>query len=329
MRNSNSPSRRAVLALAATACLPAARAQAAWPDRPLKLIVPFAPGASVDSVARFLGGMLSARLGQPVVVENRAGAGGMVGTAFVAGQPADGYTLLMQATPYVAAPLVTATTRKPPYDPAKDLQPVALVGTGPLMVVVSSELKVNSLRELIELARAKPQSVNYGSAGTGTVNHLGAEMFASVAGVKLTHVPFNGLGPALTALLGGTVQVLVASLPSVLPHVRSGKMRALAVTGTQRSPIVPDVPAAAEAGLAGFELETWWGVLGPVGIPAPVLKRLNEEINAVLATPDLRELLARDGAVPRPGSPDDFAGLIRAEIPRLRKVIQDARIVGE
>jgi tripartite-type tricarboxylate transporter receptor subunit TctC len=334
MPNPIHSTRRAVLAagasVVAAALLPRpAQAQAAWPAKPIKMIVPFGPGASTDTVARFAAAKLSARLGQQIVVENKVGAGGIIGTTFVAGQPADGYTLLFQSSPYMTAPLLASASKKPSYDPVKDLQAVGMVGAGPFMIVVGNDVKANSLRELIDLAKAKPGSISYGSAGVGTFNHLGGELFALMANIKLLHVPYTGLGPAITDFLGGNTQMLVASFPAALPHVRAGKMRALAVTGAQRSPLMPELPTMAEAGVPGYNLEAWWGMFAPPGLPAPILKRLNDELNAVLAMPDTMELLARDGATPRPGSPEDFMNLIRTEVTRWRKVIQDARIVSE
>ncbi len=322
-------SRRALLAagagLAASGWLPlAAQAQGAWPQKPIRLIVPFGPGASTDTVARFVAAKLATRLGQPIVVENKLGAGGIIGTTYVAGQPADGYTLLFQSSPYMTAPLLKVT---PPYDPTQDLQPVGMVGSGPFMIVIGNDVGASNLREFIELARSKPMS--YGSAGIGTINHLGGELFNRVAKVQLLHVPYSGLGPALSDFLGGRTQMLVASFPSVLAQVRSGRMRALAVTGDQRSPLMPELPTVAEAGLPGYHVDSWWGLLGPRGLPAPILKRLNDELNAVLVTPDARDLLARDGAKPRPGSPEDFAAAIRTEVPRWRQLIREAGIASE
>lgn len=301
-----------------------ALAEGAWPQRPIRLIVPFGTGASTDTVARFVAAKLSDRLGQQVIVENKVGAGGIIGTTYVAGQPADGYTFLFQSSPYMTAPLLK---KAPPYDPTRDLLPVGMVGSGPFMIVIGNSVKATSLREFIELARVKPMS--YGSAGVGTINHLGGELFNRMAGVKLLHVPYTGLGAAITDFLGGTTQMLVASFPAALPHVRAGKMRALAVTGEQRSPLVPDLPTVAEAGLPGYRVDSWWGLLAPRGLPAPILKRMNEELNAILATPDARELLARDGATPRPGSPEDFALAISTEVPRWRQLIQEARISSD
>lgn len=320
-----SPTRRTLLAACAGLAAPAwLRAQGAWPLKPIRLIVPFGPGASTDTVARFVATKLSARLGQPVVVENKLGAGGIVGTTYVAGQPADGYTLLFQSSPYMTAPLLKNPA---PYDPTADLAPVGMVGSGPFVVVIGNDVPATSLREFIALACSKPMS--YGSAGVGTINHLGGELFNHLAQVKLLHVPYTGLGAAITDFLGGRTQMLVASLPAALPHVRGGRMRALAVTGTERSALMPELPTAAEAGLPGYQVDSWWGLLGPRHLPAPIVQRLNAELNAVLAMPDASELLARDGARPRPGSPDDFARAIATEVPRWRQLVQAAGITSD
>jgi tripartite-type tricarboxylate transporter receptor subunit TctC len=335
MRVVNLVSRRDLLVAAASVAAAGwapslARAQAAWPtERPIKMIVPFSPGASTDTLARYVANVLAARLGQAIVVENKVGAGGAIGTAYVAGQPADGYTLLFQTNPFVSAPMLIGGNKKPPYDPEKDLQPIGEVGTAPLMVVVANDLQATTLRGFLDLARARPAGISYGSAGVGTINHLAAELLASMARIKLLHVPYKGLGPAITDLLGGNVQMIVASFPSVLSHVRAGKMRALAVTGAQRSQLVPELPTVAEAGLSAYEIEAWWGLLGPAGLPAAVVKRLNDELAALLMSPASIELLARDGAIPRPGRPEDFGNMIHADVPRWRKLIQEAHITAD
>jgi tripartite-type tricarboxylate transporter receptor subunit TctC len=322
-----SATRRAVVAAIATGAFAgAARAQAPWPARPIRIVVPFAPGASVDTIARVLAPKLGARLGVPVVVENRAGAGGMTGTAHVAAQPADGLTLLFTANPFVIAPLLVPAGQRPPYDPGKDLQPIAQVAAAPMIVVVANDLGVATLRELVAAARANPQGIAYGSAGVGTINHLAAEMLARMAQMQLLHVPYGGLGPAMTGLLGGQVKVMVGSFPSLLPLVRDGRVRALAVTGAARSSLVPDLPTVTEAGVPGYEIEAWWGFFGPAALPEPITARLNAEVNALLSTPEVLDLLARDGASPRPGSAQDFARLIQADIPRLQRLISDAAI---
>ncbi len=331
MRFPNRLVRRALLVTSATAIVASllsapVHAQAPWPNRPIKLIVPFPPGASNDNIARVLGNKLTARLGQTVVVENKIGAGGNIGTAYVAHQPADGYTLLLASNPLVMANLTGETSKTPPFDAVKDFQPIGLIGAAPFIVAVANDFNAKNLPEFINLARAKPLDINYGSGGYGSTGHLGVELIASLANIKLTHVPYAGLAPAITGLLNGSVQMVLASFPGGSPQVRAGKMRALAVTGRQRSALMPEVATAAEAGLPGFDMEAWWGLAGPAGLPAPVIKRLNEELNFILTTPEMVELLARDGAIGKPGKPEDFSRLIRSELARWPQVIKDARI---
>jgi tripartite-type tricarboxylate transporter receptor subunit TctC len=320
---STSVTRRALLA-AASILLPLhASAQAQWPSKPIKIVVPFTPGGSNDNMARVLAAKLGARLGQSVIVDNKGGSGGTIGTDFVAKSPADGYTLLFASTSITTN---AASGKKLPYDPVKDLQPIGMVATSPFAVVVSNDLKVSTLREFIALARAKPKSINYGSAGIGGINHLGTELLASEAKVQLVHVPYKGIGPAFTDLMGGSLQMLLPTLASVTQHVRGGKMRGLAVTGAQRSPLAPEIPTVSEAGLPGFQLEAWFGLLGPAKLPASVVKRLNDELNAVLALPDVKEVLASEGATPHPGTPEAFASLIRSDLARWSRLVKEANI---
>jgi tripartite-type tricarboxylate transporter receptor subunit TctC len=321
---SNRLTRRIVLAAGLSALLFApASAPGEWPNRSIKLIVPFAPGASNDILARVLADKLGARLGQTVIVENKAGAGGTIGTDFVAKSAPDGGTLLFAS---ISLTTNAAIRAKLPYDPLKDLQPIGEVGAGPLVVVVSNELKVKTLPEFIALARAKPKSFNYGSAGVGGINHLGAELLAAAADVQLVHIPYNGMSPAFNDLMAGNLQILVSTIASAAQHIHTGTMRGLAVTGAQRSPLAPELPTVAEAGVPGFRLEGWWGLLGPAGLPPPVVKRLNEELNAVLALPDVRDALAREAATPTPRTPEEFGQLVASELVRWKQVVKDAHI---
>ena len=320
-----SVTRRALLAAAAaSALLPLhAGTQAQWPNKPLRLIVPFAPGGSNDNIARVLAAKLGARLGQPVIVDNKGGGGGTIGTDFVAKSPADGYTLL-----FVSGSIATnaASGKKLPYDPLKDLEPIGGIAASPFVVVVANDVKATTLKEFIDLARAKPKSISYGTAGIGGINHLGTELFASAARVQLTHVPYKGIGPAFIDLMGGSLQMVLPTLASVTPHIRAGKMRGLAVTSVQRSPLMPEIPTANEAGLPGFKLEVWFGLLGPAHMPAGVVKRLNEGLNAVLALPEVKEVLAREGATPQPSAPEEFENVIKSDIARWTRLIKDTGI---
>jgi tripartite-type tricarboxylate transporter receptor subunit TctC len=313
--------------LGAAALMPQlAQAQTAWPSRPIKIVVPFPPGGSNDILARVIADKLGTRLGQPIIIDNKGGAAGTIGTDLVAKAPADGHTLL-----FASGSITTnaAAGKKLPYDLLRDLQPIGRVATGPYVVVVSNDLKATTLREFIDLARATPKRIHYGSPGVGGMNHLGTELFASAAKVELVHVPYKGIGPAFNDLAGGTIQMALPSLASMMPQLRGGRMRALAITTAQRSPLAPELPTVSEAGIPGFEFEVWWALLGPAGMPQAVVRRLNEELNAVLAMPDVRETLGREGALPRPSTPEEVRSAIRSDIARWAKLIKDARIPME
>jgi tripartite-type tricarboxylate transporter receptor subunit TctC len=304
--------------------VPPLRAQARFPGRPIRLIIPFAPGGSNDIIGRALAAQLTQRLGQTVVVENKGGSGGTIGTDMVAKAAPDGHTLLFAS---VSITTNAASKTNLPYDLVKDFQPIGMVATTPFAVVVSNKLEAQTLKEFFELARRKPKAITYGSAGIGGINHLGTELLAQAGGMQLLHIPYKGIGPAFTDVMGGNLQMLLPTVASVVQQVRAGRMRALAVTSAERSPLVPDWPTTAEAGLPGFALEAWFGLLGPASLPADVLARLNMELNHVLGQADFKEVLLRDGAVARPSTPEAFGELVRTDIGRWAKVIRDSGIM--
>lgn len=305
------------------ACPQSASAQS-YPTRPIKLIVPFAPGGGNDTVARTIGQRLAALLGQPVVVENRAGAGGVLGAEVAAKAPPDGYTLFLGGVgSQVINPSLHAHLS---YDAAKDFTPVALLASAPLVLVVHPSVPASSVKELIALARAKPGQLNYASNGNGSSSHLAALMFDSMAGVEMVHVPYKGLAPALTDLLSGQVQLMFSSVVAIVPHIKSGSLKPLGVSGAKRLSLMPDLPTIAEAGVPGYSTSSWYGILVPAGTPHDIVMRLNKEINVVLRDPEVRRALANDGADPVGGTPEEFAAYINTETARLGKLVKDARI---
>ena len=300
-------------------CVAASAAAQAFPNRPLRMIVPYAPGGGVDIVARAVSQELSKRLGQPVIVENRTGAGSNIGSDFVAKSAPDGYTLLM-ASP--ANAINMSLYRKMPYDTQRDLAPLALVGAVPSVLVAGPSLPAKTVAEIVALARAKPGSLSYGSGGSGTSEHLSAEMFKAVAGIELLHVPYKGGANAMTDVIGGQISMMFSNLLGAVSHIRSGKLRAIAVADSRRSPSLPEVPTFAEAGYKDFEVSVWWGVMAPAGTPAPTVAQLNREIVASLATPELRERLDGMGARTIGGTPDEFRAFVAAEIGRWARAVE-------
>src|SRR5580698_1356939 len=288
MRNCNIWLGAAAIALASTGALDRAAAQT-YPDRTITLVIPFAPGGSTSIVGRVIADKMSQLLGQSIVVDNRAGAGGTVGTKYVAKSDPDGYTILLGYTGTLA--IGPSLYKDVGYDPRKDFAPVGMIGNAPSAVVVHPSFQVKSIPELIAYARANPGKVNFGSAGVGSVNHITGEYFARSAGITLQHIPYKGTGPALTDLLGGHIPMALAPIPPVHANVEAGLLRALAVTGKTRSALMPDVPTIAETGLTGFEASLYYGLVAPAGTPQPVIDRLNRELKAALASDEVKKQL--------------------------------------
>ncbi|MEO7729273.1 MAG: tripartite tricarboxylate transporter substrate binding protein [Burkholderiales bacterium] len=312
----------------------AARAQAAapartttgdYPTKPVRMIVPSAPGGGTDIVARVIAQGLSEAWGQTVVVDNRGGAGGTAGVTVAAKASApDGYTLLLGSNGHLS--FAPAVNRHLPYDPQKDLAPVSLVAQQPFVAGVFAGLPVNSMKEFIAYAKSRPGALSYGSGGSGSASHLGTELLQLIAGFKMLHVPYKGTGPGVAALLSGEIQFLLAGIATIMPHSRSGKLKALAVTGATRSKAAPDVPTVAEAGVAGYEFVVWYGVMAPGGTPAPIIAKINAEIARILRSPATSERYAAAGLDPVSNSPAEFAALLKQEIPKWQLVVKAANI---
>ncbi|MGO4303435.1 tripartite tricarboxylate transporter substrate binding protein [Cupriavidus sp. RAF12] len=280
--------------LAALAALPLlATAQPNYPARPITLIVPFAAGGGTDSIARDIAKNMADRLHQPVVIDNRGGAGGALGADMVAKAKPDGYTLLFATSTFATNAAIEARL---PYDPVKDFSPVAMIGRGPLLVVTSKELGVKNVSQLIAAAKARPEGLNFCSAGNGSINHLAGEMFRQKVGLNMTHVPFKGSGPATVELLAGRIDVFFATVPTILSYVHAGKVPVLAVTSARRSALFPNVPTMAEAGVPGLDITTWWGVLAPANTPAQIVDALNRAVNDAAAAEPVKARLVQEGA---------------------------------
>ena len=314
---------RIALCLLTIAALPTGAQVPAYPNAPLRMIVAYPPGAANDFLARTLGQKLAEEWKQPVVVENRPGASGIIGSESVAKAAADGYTLLLGSVTLVILP---SLYDKMPFDPLKDLSAIAMVGYGPLLVVVHPSLPVKSIAELIAYAKANPGKLSYGTAGSGTSVHIAVEMFKKMAGIDIVHVPYKGSSAAMMDLIGGQTHLMMDVIPSALPQVKAGKVRVLAVTGAKRMSDLPDVPTVAESGLPGFDVAAWWGVLGPSGIPQPVLDKLNSTINRLLETPEMRQTLAGRGLEAAPMSPAEFDRVMRQDALRFGAVVKEVGI---
>jgi tripartite-type tricarboxylate transporter receptor subunit TctC len=320
---------RAIWCAGFLCCFASAVLAQEYPTKPIRLVIPYPPGGSTDIVGRIIGQKLTENWGQPVIVDNRAGASAILGTDIVAKAPPDGYTvLLIGAGPYVINPSLFA---KLPYDSLKDLTPITLVAKFPLLLLTHPSLQVDSVKDLINVMKSKREGFAYASIGIGTPSHLAMELFKSMAGVeKLVHVPYSGSGTAHTALLGG--QAALAMFDSVLSsfqHVKSGKEKAIAVSAAQRLASLPDVPTVAEAGLPGFEADTWNGLVAPAGTPQGVILKLNREFTRILKMPDVQSRLVAQGAIPGGNTPQEFAAFVKAEIAKWGKVIRDANVRPE
>ena len=300
-------------------------ADESYPSRPVKMIVPVAAGGGTDFTARTLAEKLGVALGQPVVVENRPGASGSLGVQQAAAASPDGYTLVMPITSFPINP----SLRKLPFDTIKDFAPVVLAGTLPLVLVVNPDVPAKSVAELIALARSKPLGINFANSGNGTTAHLAGELFNRMAGTQMVSVNYKGGGPAVSDLLGGHVQVYFSTIPSVVQHIQAGKLRALAVTGKERSPEMPDIPTVAESGLPDFEVTAWFGIFAPAQTPQPVVARLNAELVKILAMADVREKLANHGVEPGGGSPESLGRFLVSEVAKWGDVVREAGIRTE
>jgi tripartite-type tricarboxylate transporter receptor subunit TctC len=321
----NTLTKAMILALGTLASHPAL-AQA-YPAKPIRLVVPFPPGGSTDIVARIVAQKLSDRLGQQVVVENRGGAGGTIGAEAVAKAAPDGYTLVLGTTStHAVAPNVYA---KIGYDPVKDFAPISLVAVTPYLLVVNPSMNVKSLPEFVGYVKARPGKLNYASAGTGSTTHLAMEMLKDAAGLYIVHIPYNGNGPAGTAVIAGQVEILFGSLPAVLPHAKSGRVRPIAVGTPKRSPSLPEVPTVAESGFPGFDASLWLAVMAPAGTPAPVVDRLHKEIVAAIATPDAADALSKAGAEPITSTPAELAAMVKDGVDKYAKVVKQAGVKAE
>ena len=301
--------------------------QGAYPVKPIRMIVPFSPGGTSDTLARILGQKLTQAWGQQVVVDFRPGASGIIGTEIAMRAPADGYTLMhANMSQFAINPSLYARL---PYQALRDFAPLGLVATAPQLMVVNPALPSKSVKELIELARARPGTLNFGSGGAGTLAYVGGEMFKAATGVDMVHVSYKGTILALTDLLGGQVQLLFSDMPIALPHAKTGKLRALAVTGAQRTPLVPDMPTVAESGVPGFALVNWWGILAPRGVPGGIAAQLAAEIARAHALPDLRERYASLGVEATSSTPGQFARYIESEQARFAHLLQAAGVKAQ
>ena len=316
--------RSAILGLLLALFAALASAQS-YPGKPVRLIIPFPPGASNDIVGRMIATQLSERLGKPVIVDNRGGAGGLIGTEAAANSPPDGYTLLLVSLGYA----FNASLYKLPYDPATAFAPVALLGAGPVVLVVNSKLPVNSVKELLALAKEKPGQLHYVSGGIGSFQHLTGALFKLQSGADIVHVPFKGAAPAMMDVVAGNTEIAIGTIILMLPQIKAGRLKALGVGSTKRLAFLPDVPTIAEAGVPGYEANNWWGVVVPTGTPAAIIGRLHKELTVVLASAETKKRFESEGSEAAKMAPEEFGRFIAAETAKWAKVVKEAGIKAE
>jgi tripartite-type tricarboxylate transporter receptor subunit TctC len=320
---------RAMLLLTsiALATLAATGARAEWPDRPIKMVVPFTAGSSSDTIARVVAAKMSEKLGQQVVVENRVGGSTIIGTDLVAKSAPDGYTLELANTTTHAASAALNTSL--PFDPVKDFAPVAMIGSSPFVLIAAPQGEARTLQDVVALAKAKPGALSYASAGTGTLAHLAGELFKHKAGVDITHIPYKGSAQSMIDLMQGRIELSVSTIPPTLQHIRDGTLRGLAVMSEKRNASLPDTPTVAEAGVPGCEAALWTAIVVPAGVPAPIIKRLNEAVLSAVATPEIQRALTVQGVDPEPGPPQAVAERIKSDLVKWKDVVVAAKITEQ
>ena len=316
---------RTTLAAAAMLAAPAVVLAQQYPTKPVRIVVPFAPGGGSDFIARFMAQRLTGALGTQVIVENKPGAGGVLGIEAGVKSPPDGYTLTLIASSYTVNPSIYKLN----FDPIADITPIIQMSQGPLLVVANPAFPVKTIKDLIALAKSKPGDVNFASAGQGSVIHLATELFASMAGIKMNHIPYKGTGPALTDTIAGQTNIFFSSTATAMPHVKSGRLKAIAVTTAKRIPALPDVPTVAESGVPGYDVPLWHGLIGPKGLPRAIVDRINSEVTKALKLKETAEQLQNDGVAPAGGTPEQFAARIKNEIGVWRKVVDDAGVKAD
>ena len=315
-----------LVALATVASIGASPARAEWPDRPIKMIVPFSAGSSSDTIARIVAIKMGERLGQQVVVENRVGGSTIIGTDSVAKSAPDGYTLeLANTTTHAASAALNANL---PFDPVKDFAPVAMIGVSPFVLIGATQVAAPTLKDFVAMAKAKPGSLSYASAGTGTLAHLAGELFKRKANVDVTHVPYRGSAQSMIDLMQGRIELSVSTIPPTLQHIREGKLRAYAVMSEKRNASMPDVPTVTEAGVPGCEAALWTAIVVPAGVPADIIKKLNTAVLAAVATPEIQRALTIQGVDPEPGPPEAVTARIKDDIVKWKDVVVAAKITG-